>query len=79
MEYTTSVNCRECNGNGRREVTIDIGRVIDIVDEAGPQNKINCIKQVRTETLLGLKQSKDLVEATMSYMNQVSHLLPARE
>ena len=71
MEYRARVTCKQCQGEGDHDVDVDIDRVMRIVDTIGMDRKIDCIKQVRTETQLGLKQAKDLVEATMNFMKQL--------
>ena len=71
MEYRARVTCKQCQGEGDHDVDVDIDRVMRIVDTIGMDRKIDFIKKVRTETQLGLKQAKDLVEATMNFMKQL--------
>ena len=71
MEYRARVTCKQCQGEGVHDVDVDIDSVMRIVDTIGMDRKLVCIMQVRTETQLGLKQAKDLVEATMNFMKQM--------
>ena len=71
MDYKTRVTCRQCQGEGYFDADVNIDSVMNIIAEIGIERKIDCIKQVRTETQLGLKQAKDLVEATMNFMKQL--------
>ena len=76
MDYLTKVTCRQCQGEGYHETDVDTEFVMDIINTEGKDRKIDCIKRLRNETQLGLKQAKDVVEITMDYMEQLSKVLP---
>jgi hypothetical protein len=58
---------------------IDSGDVFNFIDNLDPDrnNKISCIKDVRAEWGIGLKEAKDLVEAVYATTKLMECLLSA--
>ena len=76
MDRNIKIRCEECSGEGRVKYKINLGEVIADVDEVGIRNKIDAIKFIRNKHPLGLKGAKELVEAAISFLQNVERVFP---
>ena len=62
------VICYTCRGTGDVSSTPTLGKLIALMDEVdGPNYKINFIKLIRSQWSMGLKQAKEVAEATLDF------------
>ena len=76
MNRDIKIRCKECSGAGNVIYTINLGEVITDVNEVGIRNKIDAIKFMRNKHPLGLKEAKELVEAAISFLQNVERVFP---
>ena len=73
MQISIHSECKNCNGTGMVDAPISLSIVNDIVLR-NEHNKINAIKEVRSKYYIHLKEAKQLVEASMLYIEQVEKI-----
>lgn len=62
------MKCTNCNGNGKVTREFSIRILLELLDSSdGVMNKINYIKAIRAEWLLGLREAKELAEAVLRF------------
>ena len=65
------MKCTTCSGTGKVEKSLSISRLLELLDESnGSENKINYIKAVRAEWLLGLREAKELCEVALRFREE---------
>ena len=65
------MKCTTCSGTGKVERSLSLTRLLELLDESnGTENKINYIKAVRAEWLLGLREAKELSEVALRFREQ---------
>ena len=68
--------CTQCNGRGFTYKELDIQELLTIRKECeGWSHKINFIKAVRARWEFGLKDAKDIVEATETFHSKLEELV----
>ena len=76
MNYSVRLDCAECNGSGKKQFLVNLGDILDSVNEVGIENKINAIKQIRNKYSMGLRDAKDLTEAAIYFIKHVEGAFP---
>jgi len=76
LEIKYQMKCGECNGTGKivRELSIHVLLAL-LESSQGVTNKINFIKAIRAEWLLGLREAKELAEATLRFREEAIKVL----
>ena len=68
--------CTQCNGRGFTYRELDIQELLTIRKECeGWKNKINFIKAVRARWDFGLRDAKEIVEATETFHSKLEELV----
>ena len=78
MTKSINIKCIECGGEGRVIYQIDLGELIEDIDEMGIHNKIAIIKFIRGKHSIGLKEAKHLAEAGISFLQNVERIFPKK-
>ena len=76
MDRDIKLRCKECSGEGKVTYKINLGEVIADVDEVGIGQKIDAIKFIRNKHPLGLKEAKELVEAAITFLQNIERSFP---
>tara|TARA_B100001750_G_C15044845_1_gene368460 strand:+ start:181 stop:534 length:354 start_codon:yes stop_codon:yes gene_type:complete len=76
LDIKYQVKCEECNGTGKVVKELSIHVLLALLESSqGVTNKINFIKAIRAEWVLGLREAKELAEATLRFREEAIKVL----